>query len=125
MQIPASVTANWPPPNHVSPETRGPTNIIFISVLLGVAAMVLGIRLYTRVKISHGFGLDDVLISLAFVSERRGPSGRRAQVAANNIPQVPATAFASAGIAAEYRFQWNRHAWDVDMDLVSGGLQLR
>jgi hypothetical protein len=69
MQLPpASVTSKWPAPNYTSPETRGLAGVIVISVLLGFVVILLGIRLYTRIRISRGFGLDDVLIVLAFVS---------------------------------------------------------
>lgn len=70
MQIPpASVLSTWPAPNYVNPETRGPSAIITVSVLLGLVTLLLVARIYTRVYISRGFGLDDVLILLAYVCE--------------------------------------------------------
>jgi len=68
---PLSVVLKWPTANYVNPDTRGPANVIVVAVLLAIVAVILGIRLYTRIKISKGFGLDDILILLAFV---RSPS---------------------------------------------------
>lgn len=68
MQIPPpSIFNSWPAPNIVNPETRGPCAIITVSVLLGVVTLLLVVRIYTRVHISQGFGLDDVFILLAYV----------------------------------------------------------
>lgn len=74
MQIPpASVLNSWPPPNHVNPETRGPVAIITVSILLFFVTAILGVRVYTRVRISKGFGLDDVLILVAYVRNTSAP----------------------------------------------------
>lgn len=68
MQIaPLSVLANGPTPNYKNPTTQGPENTIIISILLGIVTTLIGIRVYARLKISKGFGLDDVLIILAYV----------------------------------------------------------
>lgn len=68
MQIPdISVISTWPPPNYINPETRGPAAIIVVSILLFLVTVLLAVRVYTRVVISRGFGLDDILILLAFV----------------------------------------------------------
>lgn len=68
MQIPPlDVLAAWPAPNYVNPETHGPANIIVFGILMGISAIFLTIRIYTRIAISRGFGIDDVLIILAFV----------------------------------------------------------
>ena len=34
-------------------------------------------------------------------------------------------AFGISGITAEYRFQWNRHTWDIEPQFAVPGLQLR
>jgi hypothetical protein len=69
MQIPASsVLATWPRPNYVDPVTHGPANIVVIPLLLGLVFVFLCIRFYARLFITRGFGVDDVLILLAFVS---------------------------------------------------------
>lgn len=42
--------------------------IIVITVLLSLVTLLLIVRIYTRLRISKGFGLDDVFILLAYVS---------------------------------------------------------
>ncbi len=71
---PLSVLATWPAPNYADPETQGPTNIIVVSVLLGIVTAILGVRVYTRLRISKSFGLDDILVVAAYV--RRRPRSR-------------------------------------------------
>ena len=73
MQIaPLSVLAKWPTPNYKNPVTQGPENTIIISILLGIVTILIAIRLYARLRISKGFGLDDVLIILAYVRRALG-----------------------------------------------------
>ncbi|KAI0013882.1 integral membrane protein [Xylariaceae sp. FL0662B] len=104
MQLPpASVLNSWPTPNYVDPETRGPAAKIAGTLFASTATIILAIRLYARKWLTRGFGLDDVLILLAY---------------------VPSTAFVITGLIAEDRFQWNRHTWDVRHDLFISGLQL-
>ncbi|KAB5570724.1 integral membrane protein [Coniochaeta sp. 2T2.1] len=103
MQIPASsVLASWPTPNYIDPVTHGPANIIVIVLLLSLAVIFLCIRFYTRLLITRGSGVDDILILLAF---------------------IPAAAFAILGIIATARLNWDRHSWDVRPELVKPGLQ--
>lgn len=75
MQIPSSaIVSQWPAPNLTNPETQGPAAIIITSLLLGLVTILLAIRIYTRVWISKGFGLDDILILFAYVSEQKQTS---------------------------------------------------
>lgn len=67
MLFPLSALQNWPTPNYANPERRGPAATIIVSVLLGLVTLILNVRIYTRVRISRGFGLDDVLIIFAYV----------------------------------------------------------
>lgn len=72
MQLPpVSVLNSWPTPNFINPETRGPEEIITVSVLLALVTIILCIRVYTRLWVSNGFGLDDVLILIAYVRDTR------------------------------------------------------
>ncbi|KAK4668227.1 uncharacterized protein QC764_706060 [Podospora pseudoanserina] len=103
MRITAEITASWPPSNNVDPETRGPNNIIVGLLLLSLAGVVLAIRIYTRVKISNGFGHDDVLICLAY---------------------VPAVAFVVLQAIGHFRLDTDRHTWDVRPELVMLSLQV-
>ncbi|OTA66528.1 hypothetical protein K449DRAFT_456626 [Hypoxylon sp. EC38] len=105
MQLPpASVLASWPTSNHVNPETRGHIGTVIGLLLSGLVTITLAIRLYVRKWLTRGFGLDDVFIILAY---------------------FPATTFTIIGAIAEYRLQWNRHTWDVEIKYIEPGFQLR
>ena len=69
MQLPpASVISSWPKANYVSPVTRGPESTVVASSLLGVATIIILLRLYTRQWMLNGLMLDDLFIILAYVS---------------------------------------------------------
>jgi hypothetical protein len=70
MLIPLEAIAKWPSPNYINPETHSPAMVVFTVFLMVCVTILLGIRLYTRQFISKGFGLDDILILLAFVRSR-------------------------------------------------------
>ena len=65
--IPLSVLLSWPTPNYVDPIRRGPSLVIVNSVLLPLAIVIVGLRLYTRLFIIRSAGLDDLFIALAVV----------------------------------------------------------
>jgi hypothetical protein len=66
--VPLSVILTWPKPNYVNPVRRGPALVIVNSLLLPIAMVVVGLRLYTRLIICQSAGLDDLFIALAVVS---------------------------------------------------------
>lgn len=103
MQLPPpEILATWPAPNYVNPVTRGNAVLIVNVSLFAVALLVIIIRLYTRLRISKSFGLDDWLITAAM---------------------VPSTTFAVLSILAEKVFDFNRHIWDLPASQVTFGLQ--
>lgn len=67
MHITLSALSTWPTPNYVNPVTHGPADIVIILLLLALVTIFLCIRFYTRLFITRGFGVDDVLVILAFV----------------------------------------------------------
>lgn len=89
---PLSVIATWPTPNYTTPPNRGPANVLLNGIFLPLVSLVISVRLYTRLSLSHSFGLDDALIILAF---------------------IPAATFGILCIVADNHFGWNRHIWDV------------
>ncbi|KAK4192056.1 hypothetical protein QBC35DRAFT_553728 [Podospora australis] len=99
----AEVVALWPRPNHINPETHGPANVIVELLLLSIASVILAIRLYTRSRISKGFGKDDVLIFIAY---------------------APATTFVIIEVVAHHRLDRDRHTWDVRPHLAAPSLQV-
>ena len=64
---PVEVILSWPTPDYDNPETHGPAGYAIVLALTSLAVLILAIRLYTRKKITKGFGLDDILIVAAFV----------------------------------------------------------
>lgn len=103
MQLPSpEIIATWPAPNYVDPETRGNTVLVVNVVLFPVTLFIILIRLYTRLRISKSFGLDDWLILVAM---------------------LPSTTFAILAILAEEVFEFNRHVWDLPYSQVTFGLQ--
>ncbi|KAG8161875.1 hypothetical protein KVR01_008862 [Diaporthe batatas] len=102
MFFPLSTLQNWPTPNYVNPERRGPAATIILSVLLGLVTLILIIRIYTRVRISRGFGLDDVLIMFAY---------------------IPTAAFAVLSFFAMTKFGWGTHIWDIPPESTKQSLQ--
>ncbi|KKY38194.1 putative integral membrane protein [Diaporthe ampelina] len=102
MLFPLSALQSWPTPNYANPERRGPAATIVVAVLLGLVTLILIVRIYTRVRISRGFGLDDVLIILAY---------------------VPTTAFAVLSFIAMWKFGWGTHVWDLRIELTKPSLQ--
>lgn len=103
---PLEVLANWPEPNYEHPVTRGPANVIFNSTLFPIVAVLISIRVYTRLRISKSFGIDDWLIVAA---------------------AFPTTAFSVLTMVTELDMGWNRHIWDVkftDTAVIALGLKL-
>ena len=83
--IPLSVLLSWPAPNYVDPIRRGPSLVIVNSVLLPLAIVIVGLRLYTRLFIIRSAGLDDLFIALAVVC-----NPIQKFVVSSDQPQVPA-----------------------------------
>ncbi|KAI0443820.1 hypothetical protein F4803DRAFT_549745 [Xylaria telfairii] len=90
---PLEVIASWPRPNYINPESKAHEGKIIGSTALGLVTLILAIRLYSRKRLTNGFGLDDMFICLAY---------------------IPAAAFTITGIITQDIFQWGRHVWDVE-----------
>ena len=54
-------------PNYVNPQTHAPGVQITNIILIIVTVAILGLRLFTRIRIMGNFGLDDLLIVSATV----------------------------------------------------------
>jgi hypothetical protein len=67
--VPDAVRLSWPTPNYVDPVRRGPALVIVNCLLLPVAMIVVGLRLYTRFFVVRSAWLDDLFISLALVRD--------------------------------------------------------
>lgn len=92
MQLPpAAVLATWTP-NYVDPTTRGHGALIINVVFIILAILVVGLRLYTRFRITYSAGVDDLLIVIGLLF---------------SIAMVVVTSYATEV------YGWNRHIWDV------------
>lgn len=105
MQLPpASVLASWPAANYVNPtHVRGPELIIIAGIFFPLAVLMVILRVFTRIRISKAFGIDDVFLLAAL---------------------VPTFAITVLTCLAMTKWGWNRHIWDVPLDLVARGLKL-
>lgn len=61
------VIESWPNPNFVDPLTRGSALTVVNIVFIILVFVVVGLRYYTRLKITHSFGQDDIVIGLSLV----------------------------------------------------------
>ncbi|CAG8973500.1 hypothetical protein HYALB_00002825 [Hymenoscyphus albidus] len=52
-------------PNYVDPVTRGWEHRIIIILVFPLVLVIVGIRIFTRLRISRSFGVDDWLIIAA------------------------------------------------------------
>lgn len=64
---PVSVLSAWPTPNYIDPVTKGPENVVMVAIFFPLALFIVGIRMYTRIRLSKSFGLDDWFILAAVV----------------------------------------------------------
>lgn len=83
---------SWPTPNYINPETRGPGLLILSIILIILGAIIVSVRTYTRLRITKAFGLDDVLVIIAYVL---------------------AVALSSLVIIGNTSYYSGRHIWDV------------
>lgn len=61
------LVAQWPKPNYIDPDVRGPALYIINSIFFCLATLAISTRLYARIFVRRWFGLDDTLIFLAWV----------------------------------------------------------
>lgn len=66
----------WPKPNYVDPVTRGPLLYIINGIFFGLATITIIVRLYTRIFVRRWVGLDDYLITFAWVCPQQ-PAHRK------------------------------------------------
>lgn len=105
MQLPPiSVILSWPTPNYVDPSPiRGPGLLITTFIFFPIVLIMVSLRTFTRIRLSKAFGADDIFLIIA---------------------TIPTTAIAVITVFAVRRWGWNRHIWDVPLDLVTLGLKM-
>ena len=60
--------AQWPSPNYVDPESRGPAMFINNSIIFSLATTAVIARTYVRLFVRRWFGWDDLLLIIGWVS---------------------------------------------------------
>ncbi|KAI5370883.1 hypothetical protein Slin14017_G017620 [Septoria linicola] len=107
--IPASVIANWPPPNYIDPVRRT-WMPAFAGTFQAVATLLLVTRLCLRANGKAGkFGLDDVSQQASMIVKYVA-DGLRALL----IPAyLGSTAFTTLCILGAQKHGMDRHIWDV------------
>lgn len=65
-----SVLETLPAPNYINPEEHFPATSIVNLVLYPLVVIVTLLRIWTRLRISRTFGIDDVLVIIALVCPR-------------------------------------------------------
>jgi hypothetical protein len=69
--VPLDVIATWPRPNYTDPARHDVGFYIVSPLLLVVATLCVGARLYGRIFVRRWFGPDDILITVAWVLSSR------------------------------------------------------
>ncbi|OJJ32820.1 hypothetical protein ASPWEDRAFT_594015 [Aspergillus wentii DTO 134E9] len=83
---------NWPEPNYTDPATHG-QGIVIANIIFGVLVLVsIVLRVYSRVRITSSFGVDDIFILFATA--------------------VALTMYVVMSVGSA-RYGWNRHVWDI------------
>ena len=91
--IPTSVIATWPAPNYEHPNPRRTWIVPFAGVMQGLMMVVVGTRVWLRLRKQAGqLGLDDLVLLPAFLA---------------------ATMFTILVILANQRYGIDRHIWSV------------
>ncbi|KAK8855978.1 integral membrane protein [Apiospora arundinis] len=100
---PPEVIASWPKPDYEHPRAQGPAGEIAVYALTGVVTVMLAIRMYTRIHITRGFGMDDAFIVTAYIF---------------------ATGFTGISILASRTVGWGVHIYDVETYKFKTGLKI-
>ncbi|TKA78707.1 hypothetical protein B0A49_02522 [Cryomyces minteri] len=96
--IPLSVVLTFPLPNYQHPQTRGGALVVVNFIFIILVLLAVGLRFYTRIAVKRWFGSDDVWIGLAL------------------LMTIGMTAVV---LLANTRYGWNRHVWDIPVDLLT------
>ncbi|KAK4225276.1 hypothetical protein QBC38DRAFT_268660 [Podospora fimiseda] len=100
---PAEIRAQWPTPNYINPETRGPALLIVEIITLPLALIVLILRFYVRVHMMGKIETDDWLMLLAAIF---------------------GTGVTVVVILASSLYGWNIHIWDLKFEQMIKGRQV-
>lgn len=103
---------NWPEPNYTDPATHG-QGIVIANIIFGVLVLVsIVLRVYSRVRITSSFGVDDIFILFATVSAMTAIFTRQIVLILIDIQAVALTMYVVMSVGSA-RYGWNRHVWDI------------
>ncbi|KAK4465356.1 hypothetical protein QBC42DRAFT_313614 [Cladorrhinum samala] len=100
---PAEIRAQWPEPNYVNPETRGPELLIVEFITLPLALLSLIVRFFVRIHMIGKVESDDWLMLAATLC---------------------GTALTVVVILASSLYGWNIHIWDLKFEQMVSGRQV-
>ncbi|KAL6156441.1 hypothetical protein ACJQWK_09879 [Exserohilum turcicum] len=81
--------------------TRGPGVVVAAAILTACIFATVGLRVYTRLRVQKWFGPDDIFAILAFFTT---------------------LGFNVVTIVGHAKYGWDRHSWDIPIDLISSEL---
>jgi hypothetical protein len=106
---PFSVILSWPKSNYDDPESQG-DGIVAVSLFLAItAAILVSLRLYTRIFLIRQPGLDDVLIILGLV---RSPPTSPPRQSLTSV-QIFAILLTALVLTGYYHYGVGIHIWDL------------
>ncbi|EOA80669.1 uncharacterized protein SETTUDRAFT_58023, partial [Exserohilum turcica Et28A] len=83
--------------------TRGPGVVVAAAILTACIFATVGLRVYTRLRVQKWFGPDDIFAILAFFTT---------------------LGFNVVTIVGHAKYGWDRHSWDIPIDLISTSIAL-
>ncbi|KAL8730098.1 MAG: hypothetical protein Q9166_004297 [cf. Caloplaca sp. 2 TL-2023] len=107
-----AIIDSWPKPNFVNPETRGPALTVVNIVFIILVFLVVGLRYYTRIRITKSFGLDDWVIGASLVRPNLWSHG---WLSIGSLSVFPLSDSENKVVVliADNNYGWNRHSWDL------------
>ncbi len=110
---PAEMAA-WPAPNYVNPSTLTNATISVTTIATVTMLPCVIIRLYFRRRLKGRFGIDDIVIIIAAVSQIGLCQGFTARTDLRKLLSITST------VLAIYSIKWGSgyHLWDVKPEWI-------
>lgn len=111
--------ARWSPTVNDNPHpTDSKAMLTGAIVFQSLATVIVIIKVYTRCTITYGFGVDDVLIVLAQVSNLEELQPLKVSLANANSMEIPAIGHTTLVILLDLRYDGSRHIWDIPLQQI-------
>lgn len=103
MQLPKiSQQESWPAPNIINPASRGTGNFVITCTVLPLSLIVVGLRIFTRIKLYRRWAVDDSLVIASL---------------------IPTLAYFILGLTWDFNIGW-LHIWDYPTADITKGLRM-